>query len=162
MLFEEPAPPIPATSIGGNPGYRYFRPTDAFSGATRCRASSAAAAGRVIRLPASLPRRLAHEAACGVPFAERLSEQVLGRQVKCPGDPETLSGRLDLTSEQMLDRDSRVILAPERDALGQRRIVLDWRLTERDVAWLRDATVAFGGYLADAGRRPHPAPRLAR
>jgi hypothetical protein len=34
----------------------------------------------------------------------------------------------------MLARDSRLFLGPEKDALGERRVVLDWRLTKRDLA----------------------------
>jgi choline dehydrogenase-like flavoprotein len=152
VLFEQPAPPIPAGSTAVNPDHRFFRPTDAF---LRRNALPGffwlLLRDEVLRLPASLPKRLAHDAACGIPFAERLAEEVLGREVKCPGDRGTLTGQLILTSEQMLDRDSRVALAPERDALGQRRIVLDWRLAERDLAWIHDATATFGGFLADRG-----------
>jgi choline dehydrogenase-like flavoprotein len=152
VLFEAPAPFIPANSSTVNPGFRYFRPTDGFLRRNELPGFFLLLMrDQVIRLPASLRRRLARYAACEVPFAERLSEQVLGREVNCPGDPRTLSGRLDITSEPILDRDSRVLLGPERDALGQRRIVLDWRLTERDLAWLRDATVAFGALLASEG-----------
>jgi len=39
---------------------------------------------------------------------------------------------VDLNFEQRPNRDSRVMLDNSRDALGQRRVKLDWRLTETD------------------------------
>jgi len=35
-------------------------------------------------------------------------------------------------SEQAPNRDSRIMLGPDRDALGQRKLMLDWRLTDLD------------------------------
>lgn len=47
--------------------------------------------------------------------------------------------RIELVTEQVPNRDSRVTLAAERNALGMRRALLDWRLTEEDarsLAWI--------------------------
>lgn len=46
--------------------------------------------------------------------------------------PRVRTIKLYSRSEQEPNRDSRVTLAPERDALGMNRARLEWRLTERD------------------------------
>jgi choline dehydrogenase-like flavoprotein len=56
---------------------------------------------------------------------------------------------LDLNIEQRPNRDSRVLLGTERDALGQRRVQLDWRLTESD---RRTAARAFDIAAHEFGR----------
>jgi choline dehydrogenase-like flavoprotein len=40
--------------------------------------------------------------------------------------------RIGLFLEQIPNRESRVLLSDERDAIGLRRLILDWRVTERD------------------------------
>ncbi len=59
-----------------------------------------------------------------------------GLDVEVPGPTQSLYFR----TEQAPDRDSRVLLGDETDELGQRRIKLDWRVTDRDLttieAWL--------------------------
>lgn len=45
--------------------------------------------------------------------------------------------RVEMVSEQVPNRDSRVRLDDTRDALGLRRVAIDWRLTDREVASIR-------------------------
>lgn len=45
--------------------------------------------------------------------------------------------RVEMVSEQTPNRDSRVRLDDTRDALGLRRVAVDWRLTDREVASIR-------------------------
>lgn len=47
-------------------------------------------------------------------------------------------GQLEMVSEQAPNRESRVRLDEERDALGLRRVALDWRLTDREIASIQD------------------------
>ncbi len=64
--------------------------------------------------------------------------------------------------EQEPNRDSRVLLGAERDALGQRRVCVDWRLTDLDRRSYRAAARIFGDALSGAcGGRFAPAPWVA-
>ena len=112
-----------------------------------------------------LGRSLALAGQCLDPFAERLTREALGHWPKCRigGIDEFLVryepdghqwGWVMLDLEQELSRDSRVTLAEERDALGLRRVRLDWRLTDRDYATMKTGTALLGQYLAanDIGR----------
>jgi len=51
---------------------------------------------------------------------------------------------LVVRSEQAPNRDSRVFLGEERDALGMKKIRLDWRLTELDKLSIRKLTEVIG------------------
>jgi len=68
------------------------------------------------------------------------------------GEPRGLA--LFAQTEQSPNPASRVHLAPERDALGVRRIALDWRLDELDRRTIRVMTERFASELArlDIGR----------
>jgi choline dehydrogenase-like flavoprotein len=44
---------------------------------------------------------------------------------------------LQLDIEQAPNRDSRLFLAPERDALGRKRLIVDWRIGPSDVRTIR-------------------------
>lgn len=67
-----------------------------------------------------------------------------------PQDPELIGHWLGLgcSCEQVPNPDSQVTLGEERDALGLRRIRLDWRLTEQDrrslVEHMRSLAMEFG------------------
>lgn len=54
-------------------------------------------------------------------------------------------------AEQAPNPDSRVTLGTQRDALGQRRVVLDWRLTELDRAHLKKGLELLGRELGRLG-----------
>jgi choline dehydrogenase-like flavoprotein len=53
--------------------------------------------------------------------------------------------------EQIPDPDSRVILGPEQDALGQRRVQLDWRITRQDIRSAIRTHQIIGGAMEKAG-----------
>ena len=59
-----------------------------------------------------------------------------------------------MSSEQSLNRNSRVRLSDEKDALGQRKVVLDWRLNDLDHRTITRSVVALGEFFAvkDLGR----------
>ena len=54
-------------------------------------------------------------------------------------------------AEQQPNPKSRVYLSDERDAFGQRRIALDWQLTEQDYRTMRTVLELFGRELGRAG-----------
>jgi choline dehydrogenase-like flavoprotein len=115
--------------------------------------------------PASRLAALKGAATCAAPFTERLAERVLGRQPPCRWgglaeygirrDPTRHpTGHVTLYTEQLLDRDSRVMLAEATDDFGLRRIRLDWRLGEIDYRTMQVAIRTLGAHLAeqDIGR----------
>jgi len=67
-------------------------------------------------------------------------------------DPEANPwGRVVVNSEPALNPESRVTLADERDALGLRRIRLDWQTLPIDDRTIHATTLAFAARLADQG-----------
>jgi len=54
--------------------------------------------------------------------------------------PRTASLVLQVDIEQTANYDSRVFLADERDALGRRRLVIDWQIKDEDLRTVREAT----------------------
>lgn len=76
--------------------------------------------------PAELPELAAEVAWLATDHAQLVKESP---------DPEAGSfyfGSLQMSSEQLPHAESRVTLGEERDALGVRRLVLDWRLADED------------------------------
>lgn len=69
---------------------------------------------------------------------------------KRAGKPAIASKRVDVVGyfEQAPNRDSRVTLGQETDALGQRKVRIDWRLTALDWHTYRTAAVLCGVELA--------------
>lgn len=67
-----------------------------------------------------------------------------------PADAVSALG-FSLRTEQAPNPDSRVVLAPERDALGLRRVRLDWQLSAIDRHTVVAATKAFGAEFARLG-----------
>lgn len=55
---------------------------------------------------------------------------------KCPG-----TGYIWTQSEQYPNKESRVFLGEEKDSLGLRKAVLDWRVTDKDLAAYRKSAV---------------------
>lgn len=51
---------------------------------------------------------------------------------------------LQVDLEQIPNPDSRLLLSDERDTNGRRRLILDWRVTERDIAAIRAVTQLTG------------------
>ena len=58
-------------------------------------------------------------------------------------------------AEQIPNRDSRVLLDPERDALGMNKVRLDWRLTEQDRDSLRRAQQMLEKEWSFPSKDPH-------
>jgi choline dehydrogenase-like flavoprotein len=78
--------------------------------------------------------------------------------------PAVRASHVDLVGyfEQAPNPASRVSLGEDRDALGQRKVRIDWRLTELDRHTYRAAAGLFGGELARAcGGRFEPEPWLS-
>lgn len=69
---------------------------------------------------------------------------------KLAARPTVKSDHVDLVGyfEQAPNPDSRVTLGRERDALGQRKVNIDWRLTPLDMHTYRTAATLFGNELA--------------
>lgn len=110
----------------------------------------------------SLSRSTARSLACSSEFALELAGMILGRKVDCRRDGlsgalaarrsgEDRTGKLGIILEQALNPDSRVKLGAQRDDFGQRRLVLDWRLSELDIHTMRTAAEVAGRSLAARG-----------
>ena len=85
----------------------------------------------------------------------------LGR--KLADKPAVRTSHVDLMGyfEQAPNPDSRISLSTERDALGQRKLRIDWRLTALDHHTFRASAALFGAELARAcGGRFEPEPWL--
>ena len=116
----------------------------------------------IARKPLPLGKELARSAQCAVPFADQLAQAVLGDRLQCDTggledwwrsrDPDRYPwGRVVHNSQAVLNRDSRVTLSEATDAFGMRRARLDWRTLPIDDHTIRENTVAFAGWLAEAG-----------
>lgn len=73
-----------------------------------------------------------------------------GRPIK-DGRGRVRSWRIKLVTEQVPNRDSRVVLSDERDRLGMRKAALDWRLTEHDTRSLAEVVALSTKRFAEAG-----------
>jgi choline dehydrogenase-like flavoprotein len=113
-----------------------------------------------LRKPLSFGKEAARSLQCAVPFADRLTETVLGDKLLCDTgglgdwwqsrDQEANPwGRVVFNSQAALNRDSRVMLADETDAFGMRRVKLDWRTSPVDDHTIRETVLAFAAWLAD-------------
>ena len=71
---------------------------------------------------------------------------------KLADKPTVRSNRVELIGyfEQAPNPDSRITLGNERDALGQRKVCVDWQLTSLDTQTYHTAAVLFGTELARA------------
>lgn len=114
----------------------------------------------MVRRPLTLGKELARTVQCQVPFADRLTEAVLGDRLDCETggleawwqirDPDAYPwGRVVFNAQAALNPDSRVMLADATDAFGMRRVKLDWRTGALDDRTIRETTLAFAAYLAD-------------
>jgi choline dehydrogenase-like flavoprotein len=83
-------------------------------------------------------------------FPDDLGQHISNLISDAAGLKEALEERFDPTvylyteAEQAPNRDSRVLLGAERDALGLRRIELDWRLSEIDKHSIRELASLIG------------------
>ena len=144
------------------PGVEFYAPTPGFM-------AEAGVLNAGLRLYADEPppplgpgKAAARSLACSADFLAALAERVLGRPPGCERDglgawlarggaPAPQVGRVEIASEQALDRDCRVRLGEARDALGMPRVVLEWRLGALDVRTIRAATEALAMHLAEQG-----------
>ena len=115
-----------------------------------------------IEPPLSFTTELVRSASCVTGFTERLAEGVLGKNLNCErgglglyfaqGDGHhAVQGLIAIHSEQSLQRDSRILLADETDALGLRRMALDWRLGDIDLRTMQVAVLELGAHFAEQG-----------
>jgi choline dehydrogenase-like flavoprotein len=90
----------------------------------------------------------------GQPRGDRDREQgaidAVGRLLGRSGRAPTL-GVMSVRTEQEPDPDSRIVLSDERDALGVRRLAVDWRVGEVDRRTVRETVRLVGEHLAAAG-----------
>lgn len=112
------------------------------------------------RKPLPFGKELARTVQCAVPYADRLSEAVLGDALQC-GQGGGLEdwwhsrdgarwpwGKVVFNAQAALNRDSRVMLSDETDAFGMNRVKLDWRVQPVDDTSIRETIRAFAGWLA--------------
>jgi choline dehydrogenase-like flavoprotein len=81
-------------------------------------------------------------ALCGVPAMNRVVAAVRGKPISCS------DADLAIDASQILNPSSQVRLGNDRDMFGQRRIELNFRLTEGDKQTFRVAATEFGKELA--------------
>jgi choline dehydrogenase-like flavoprotein len=79
---------------------------------------------------------------CTTPFMELLGKILLKRAPVC------FDALVEVSIEQALNRDSRVVLSDQRDRFGLRRLALDWRLTELDYHTIKTAAMEIGRCVA--------------
>jgi choline dehydrogenase-like flavoprotein len=111
----------------------------------------------------SLFREASRRVICSTPFTERLAARVMRPPpIDCGhdafneawaqwwgGDAGEPVGWIRINSAQMLNPDSRVLLAEEKDDFGLNRLAVDWRLTELDYRTMRMAAETFGAHVAE-------------
>ncbi len=113
-------------------------------------------------LPAPLPPpdpRLVRPAGAVLRAGRHAGDIAAGALRKLAGRSHLRRERVELMGyfEQAPNPDSRIGLGPDRDALGQRRVRVDWRLTELDRNTHRHAARLFGMRMAEAcGSRFEP------
>jgi choline dehydrogenase-like flavoprotein len=88
--------------------------------------------------------------ACNDPMTDLVAAEMAGNLISCPNR----AGEVILVTEQALNPASRVLLGDDVDALGLRRIALNWVLSDIDFHTIRTAAVQLAGLMAvrDVGR----------
>jgi choline dehydrogenase-like flavoprotein len=110
----------------------------------------------------SFPKEAARSAVCLTPFADRLARSVLHQPARCDtlGLGEYFARRhgeaglqavARMAIEQPLIHDSRVLLGPERDAFGLRRMQLDWRIDDQVRHTIRVGALTLASLVAEQG-----------
>jgi len=102
-----------------------------------------------LRLPDRLWHKLGRVAADYDAVVDSAYKTLFGTRKSIFGSPEAgagpiLGAHLDINVEQLPDPASRVLLSASRDALGQRRLVLDWRPGEAEKRTMRRAVELVG------------------
>lgn len=99
---------------------------------------------RIKELPVAL-----WEAAADLPGIVRYAGQRLKERTGRPLQPNVV--KLNAMTEQAPGRDSRMTLSENRDALGQQRVRLEWRLSRQDEESVRRATAILDEELRKSG-----------
>ncbi len=86
-------------------------------------------------------KRYVRDAVCSSESVLDLSRQLV--EFNCPGD-----GVISSMGEQSPNRNSRITLAKEKDTLGLRKAILDWRLNDRDRRSIRLLSIEAAKELA--------------
>ena len=60
-----------------------------------------------------------------------------------------IGGYVQVASEQVPNRNSRVFLSNDVDRFGLRQVALDWQITDIDRRTIKNSVIAFGRYLAE-------------
>ena len=111
------------------------------------------AAARVA--PPDLGRNLAHVLMDLDQVSNVIYKSLIDRRGFLPnrtaGPPDGRLAGIHVSAEQLPNPDSRVTLSDRTDALGQRKLVLDWRLQERDYRTLRRGVALFASAIAANG-----------
>lgn len=81
----------------------------------------------------------------------RLARSVFNRAIGREPVQGSVEGLITLDVEQRPCRDSRILLADERDRNGMRNAVIDWRISDQDRRTLRVTTCAIVDWLNKAG-----------
>ncbi len=92
-------------------------------------------------------KRIIRDAVCSSDTLTNLSRAV--SSVNCPG-----GGAISTLCEQVPNRNSRVMLGRKKDALGLRRVILDWQINNQDRKTLRTLAMTLAQEMArqDVGR----------
>ncbi len=95
-----------------------------------------------------LLKRIVRDAVCSSDTLVSMSRQV-SNVIYCPGDGQVLT-----LCEQMPNLNSRVTLGKEKDALGLRRVILDWQINDQDRKTVRTLAMTMAKEMArqDVGR----------
>ena len=142
-------------------GLEFYAPTPAFLAEQRILNINLLLHSDPAPPPLGLAKAAMRSIACSTDFLAQLAERVRGRPPNCEGDglgtwlaggrPAPQQGRIEVSSEQALDRSSRVRLGLERDVFGLPRVELDWRLGELDFHTIRTGTEALAMHIAEQG-----------
>lgn len=87
------------------------------------------------------------EIICKTGWSKEFVEWVADRNIVCASDSNS-DGTLMVAAEQSLNYSSRVRLSDDVDALGLRKIALDWQLSDTDKNTLKQAALTAGEVLA--------------
>jgi len=86
-------------------------------------------------------KRIIRDAVCISDTLTSLSRAI--SDVNCPGD-----GEISTLCEQVPNRNSRITLGKDKDALGLRRVILDWQINDQDRKTIRTLALTIAKEMA--------------